>query len=251
MEGGAAVAPLAQLIAPLAVSAAPSPIMGLSALPAAAAWPSAALLVALAARSAARLAADRAPADPNVPGCSRTSRTGDAIHLAMAAGMAAMVMPLGVPSSLLIGFFAATTAVVAGAWLRRVVRRKVAARRGALVPCRPAHALEPHHVIIGLAMVLMAAGAGMTANTGMAGSGIAGSGMTAMPGMAASSHWLAVSTLALIYTWTAVVFLGGGLAKAAAAQPLPTSPVALLAAPVTVYTCELAMTVVMGLMLLG
>lgn len=245
------MAPLAHLVAPLALSATPSPIMGLSALPAAAAWPGAAVLLALAARSVARLAADRAPADPSVPGCSLTSRTGDAIHLAMAAGMVPMVVPLGVPSSLLLGFFSVTTAVVAGAWLRRIARRRIAVWRGALVPCRPAHALEPHHVIIGLAMVLMAAGAGMTANCGMAGAGMSGAGMSAMPGMVASSRWLLGSTLALIYTWTAVVFLGGGLAKVAAAQPLPTSRAALLAAPVTVYTCELAMTVVMGLMLLG
>lgn len=235
------MAPLGQLFAPVSLSATPSSIVGLSAFPAAAAWPSAAVLVALAARSAARLAADRAPADPNVPGCGLTSRTGDAIHLAMAAGMVPMVVPLGVPSGVLLGFFSAITAVVAGAWLRRIARRRIAALRGALVPCRSAHALEPHHVITGLAIVLMAAGTGMAADTGM----------SVMPGMAGSSPWLAVSTLALIYTWTAVVFLGGGLAKAAAAQPLPTSTVALLAAPVTVYTCELAMTVVMGLMLLG
>lgn len=235
------MAPLAQLVVPFSLSATPSSAVGLSALPATAAWPSAAVLLALAARSAARLAADRTPADRNVPGCGLTSRTGDAIHLAMAAGMVPMVLPLGVPASVLLGFFSATTAVVAGAWLRRIARRRIAALRGALVPCRPAHALEPHHVITGLAMVLMAAGTGMTPATGM----------SAMPGMAASSPWLAVSTLASIYTWTAVVFLGSGLAKAATAQPLPSSTVALLAAPVTVYTCELAMTVVMGLMLLG
>lgn len=206
-------------------------------LPAVAAWPSAAVLVALAVRSAARLAADRAPADPGLPVCGLTSRTGDAVHLATAAGMVPMLVPLGVPPTALVGFFSATTTFVASAWLRRSARRRLAAWRGAAVPCRSAHALEPHHVIVSLVMIVMACHMD--------------SEMSAMPGMAASSNGVTVSTLALIYTWTAVVFLGGGLAKAAAAQPLPTNPVALLAAPVTVYTCELAMTVVMGLMLLG
>ena len=206
-------------------------------LPAAAAWPSAVVLVALAVRSAARLAADRPPADPGLPACGLTSRAGDAVHLAMAAGMVPMLVPLGVPPIAFVGFFSATTAFVTGTWLRRSMRRRLAAWRGAAAPCRPAHALEPHHVIISLAMIVMA--------------WQADSGTAAMPGMAAPSSGLTVGTLALVYTWTAVVFLGGGLAKAVAAQPLPTNPVALLAAPVTVYTCELAMTVVMGLMLLG
>lgn len=80
---------------------------------------------------------------------------------------------------------------------------------------------------------------------------ISNTAMSAMPGMAASSSWLSVGTLALIYTWTAVAFLGAGLVKAASVRPVPTGAVALLAAPVTIYTCELSMTVVMGLMLLG
>ena len=246
------------LVPDLAPFAAPVPVpvpvlsLGLSMLPAAAAWPSAAVLVALAVRSAARLAADRAPADPGLPACGLTSRTGDAVHLAMAAGMVPMLVPLGVPPVALVAFFGATTAFVAGTWLRGATRRRLAAWRGAAVPCHPAHALEPHHVIVGLAMIVMAWH--MSSGT---------SAMSAMPGMATSSDQFPVSTLvpastlgtastlALIYTWTAVVILGGGLAKAAAARPLPTDPVALLAAPVTVYTCELAMTVVMGLMLLG
>jgi hypothetical protein len=231
------VTPLGQLVAPVILAVAPSPSVGLSALPAVAAWPSAAVLVALAVRSAARLAADRAPADPNVPGCTLTSRTGDTVHLAMAAGMVPMVIPLGVPPIVLIALFSTTTAFVAGTWLRRSARRRLASRRGGVVPCRPAHALEPHHVIIGLAMIVMA--------------WQMSDGMSAMPGMGAPANPLTISTLALIYTWTAVVILGGGLAKAASAQPLPSDRIALLGAPVTVYTCELAMTVVMGLMLLG
>jgi hypothetical protein len=208
----------------------------------------------LAVRSAARLTADRAPVAPGVPVCGRTSRAADAIHLAMAAGMVPMAVPLGVPPSVLVAFFSATTAFVAGTWLWRGAQRRLAVRRGVAVACRPAHALEPHHVIVGLSMIVMARHmAAATSTAGTAGTtGTAGmTAMAAMPGMIAPSSWLTVSSLALIYIWTAVVFLGGGLAKAASAQPIPTSAVALLAAPVTVYACELAMTVVMGLMLLG
>ncbi len=238
--------PLAGLIT-LPVSG--SPGVALSSLPAAAAWPGVAVLGALALRSAARLAADRAPSDPSLPGCSLTSRTGDAIHLAMAVGMIPMLVPLGVPPTALVVLFSATTAWVAATWLRRMARRRLAVRRGGVAPCRPAPALEPHHVIIGLAMIVMAWR--MTDGADMAAAAMPGAATAAMPGMAASPGWPAVSTLALIYTWTAVAFLGGGLAKAASAQPLPTGTVALLAAPVTVYTCELSMTVVTGLMLLG
>jgi hypothetical protein len=214
-------------------------------IPPVAAWSCAAVLLALAARSAARLLADRAPADPAVSGCGRTSRTGDAIHLATSAGMAAMVVPIGLPPLVLVTFFSVTTAFVAGSWLLRVTRRQFALRRGVAARCRPAHALEPHHVLVGLAMVVMAlrmSGSGRTAS---------GGAMNGMAGMTASSGSLNLSTLALIYVWVAVLFLGAGLAKAASAQPAPSGAVAVLAAPVTVYACELAMTVVMGLMLLG
>jgi hypothetical protein len=210
----------------------------------------AAVLMVLSARSAARLLWDRAPADPSVPGCALTSRTGDAIHLATSAGMAVMLLPLGVPPALLVGLFSATTAAVAGAWALRLTRRRLALRRGAAAPCPPAHALEPHHVAVGLAMIVMAA------RVGSAGSGVAMAamaGMTGMSGPAASAGgWPSLSTLSLIYVWLAALVLGAGLTRAAAAQPAPGGRAAvLLAAPVTVYACELTMTVVMGLMLLG
>lgn len=168
----------------------------------------------------------------------------------MAGGMVAMVVPLGLPPVALIAFFCATTAFSAGAWLRRVWRRRLAVRRGEVAPCRPAHALEPHHLIIGLVMIAMAArmnGPGL----GFLGAG-AGSmvGMSAMAGMTASASWLSLGTLSLIYVWAAVLVLGGGLVKAVTTRPVPNDAVAILAAPVTVYACELAMTVVMGLMLL-
>lgn len=213
------------------------------------AWSCAAVLLVLAVRSAARLLADRRDheraADPGVPGCALTSRTGDAVHLATAAGMIAMLLPLGLPPLALVVYFSATTAFVGGSWLLRVTRRQLALHRGGTAACRPAHALEPHHAVVGLAMIVMAAR--------MADSGPAGvmSGMAGMAGMVASSGWAGLGTLALIYVWAAVLVLGGGLAKAASARPAPTGTVAVLAAPITVYACELAMTVVMGLMLLG
>jgi hypothetical protein len=221
--------------------------VGPSAIPPPAGWSCAAVLLALAARSAARLLADRTAADPAAPGCSRTSRAGDAVHLVTAVGMAVMVLrvPLGPPPAALVGFFAATTAYVAGTWLLRLSRRRLAERRGTVAPCRPAHALEPHHVVVGLAMIVMAA---RMTDSGSAG---AMSGMAGMAGMDASASWLSLGTLSLVYVWVAVLFLGSGLAKAASAQPAPNGTVAVLAAPVTVYACELAMTVVMGLMLLG
>jgi hypothetical protein len=48
-----------------------------------------------------------------------------------------------------------------------------------------------------------------------------------------------------------VLFLGAGLMKVLSGRPAPSGAAALLAAPMTVYACELAMAVVMGLMLLG
>lgn len=232
--------------------------MGGAAVPLLTLWSCVIVLLALAARSAARLVSDRTPADPTAPTCSLTSRVGDVVHLTMAGGMVAMVVPLGLPPIALITFFCATTAFSARAWLRRVLRRRLAIWRGGVAPCRPAHALEPHHLIIGLAMIAMAArmnGPGL----GSLGSGLgtgsgsgAGSmvGMSGMTGMAASASWLSLGTLSLIYVWVAVLVLGAGLVKAVTTRPVPNDTVAILAAPVTVYACELAMTVVMGLMLL-
>jgi hypothetical protein len=159
--------------------------------------------------------------------------------------MVVMVVPIGLPPLVLVTFFSGTTAFVAGSWLLRVTRRQLALRRGVAAPCKPAHALEPHHVLVGLAMIVMALRMTDSGRAAPAGA------MSGMAGMTASSGWLGLSTLALIYVWVAVLFLGAGLTKAASAQPAPNGTVAILTAPVTVYACELAMTVVMGLMLLG
>ncbi len=243
---------------------------GMSPVPPLAAWCCTAVLLALAVRSAARLLADRAPADPAVPGCSLTSRGGDAIHLVTSVGMAVMVVPVAFVSDsamaiALLALFSATTAYVLGAWLARVLRRTFAVRRGGGARCRPAHALEPHHVIVGLAMIAMVARM-LGTNAGYGSGAVPGSGsgpagvMAAMPGMqgmagmpdgSSGTLWLTLGTLSLLYVWTAALCLGAGLAKAAIAQPAPNGAAAVLAAPVTVYACEVAMTVVMGLMLLG
>lgn len=164
----------------------------------------------------------------------------------MAAGMVAMVVPLGLPPVALTVLFSATTAFTAGVWARRVLVRRLAIARGRAVPCRPAHALEPHHLIVGLAMIVMAVQMGSV----RVGSVRMGS-MTGMAGMDSSVTWLSLSTLSLLYVWAAVLVLGGGLVKAMTTRPVPNDAVAILAAPVTVYACEVAMTVVMGLMLLG
>jgi hypothetical protein len=83
----------------------------------------------------------------------------------------------------------------------------------------------------------------------------------AMPSMTPTPHSIGttLAALALLYIWVAVVVLGGGLAKSAQASPAPapsaaaapSAGLALLGAPRTVYACELTMTVIMGLMLLG
>lgn len=231
---------------------------GMSPVPPLAAWCCTAVLLALAVRSAARLLADRAPTDPAVPGCSLTSRGGDAMHLVTSIGMAVMVAPVAfvsIPATAvaLLALFSATTAYVLGAWLARVVRRTVAVRRGAVARCRPAHALEPHHVLVGLAMIAMAARMlGADAGSGPAMAAMPGmQGMAGMPDGSSSALWLTLGTLSLLYVWAAALYLGAGLAKAATAQPAPNGAAAVLAAPVTVYACEVAMTVVMGLMLLG
>jgi hypothetical protein len=219
------------------------------------------VLLGLAARSAARLVSDRASADPGAPTCGLTSRVGDVVHLAMTAGMVAMLVPLGLPPIVLMAFFSATTAFSAGGWLRRGWRRRLATSRGGVVPCRPAHALEPHHLIVGLAMIVMAARTGADSGADLGTAGAVGmTGMPGMPGTAAmpatatgfaSASWLSLGTLSLLYVWVAVLVLGGGLVKAVTTRPVPNDAVAILAAPVTVYACELAMTVVMGLMLLA
>jgi hypothetical protein len=201
--------------------------------------------------------------DRSAPACARTSRVGEALHAAMALGMAAMVIaPVtsGVAYALE-AYFGIGAAVEGGVWAARAMRRRTARLRGGVVSCRLAHSLELHHAVVGLAMVLMAAhmSGGATllmSSASMDSVSMSSQSMASMPGMAAGPGGIgtALATLALLYIWVAVVVLGGGLAKSALAQPAsPKLPagLALLSAPVTFYACELTMTVVMGLMLLG
>ncbi len=206
--------------------------------------------------------------DRSAPTCARTSRVGEALHAAMALGMVAMVIApvTSAATYALEAYFGLSAAVEGGVWTARAMRHRTARLRGGVVPCRPAHSLELHHAAVGLAMVLMAAhmsgraavlmdSASMSSSS--MGSASPGSqSMASMPGMAAGPGGIgtALAALALLYIWVAVVVLGGGMAKSALAQPaLPKLPtgLALLGAPVIVYACELTMTVVMGLMLLG
>jgi hypothetical protein len=182
----------------------------------------------------------------------------------MALGMTAMMaLPMnGDASQALEAYFGVNCALTICTWSIRVFRRRAARARGLPVPCRPAHALEPHHLIVGLAMVLMAAQMSSIpspSTTAMADM----SATVAMPAMTPTPHTIgtALAALALLYVWAAVVVFGGGLAKlasaaSAASEPVPAAAapsagLALLGAPRTVYACELTMTVVMGLMLLG
>jgi hypothetical protein len=113
--------------------------------------------------------------------------------------------------------------------------------------CGPAEGgrlLDPHHAIVGLAMVMMllrpAGGMGAT-------------GGATMPGMAMGATPNTTILLLLGYVWIAALVLGYGMTSVLAApQPQHAGTAgALLSSPATVYACELAMTVLTGLMLLN
>ena len=218
-----------------------------------------AVLVLLVARSALRLGRDRWRPAGRGGDCRPHHRGGEAAHLAMAVGMALMFLPVPAARPALAVLFGAVVLFAASVWVTDQVR-SVRARRLRSGRGRPSeHRLEPHHVIVGSAMVVMAlrsrTAVGMAAMPGMA----AGAGAGAMPGVV----WLTLFG----YVWLSVLVLGGGLARAFLAEAgeetgsgLGSEPGAgtrsldlgaLLGAPSTIYACELAMTVVMGLMLLS
>lgn len=182
-------------------------------------------------------AGGRPTADPG-----RRHRIGEAAHLAMALGMALMFLPLPSVRPLLVGLFGAIVLTAATAWLTDQARAIRARRRRTNCPCPPEHRLEPHHVIVGSAMIVV-----------VLRSHSAASGMASMSGMAAGTGGLpdAVSLTILGYVWLSVLVLGSGLARAFQAEPALGGLDFMLGAPGTVYACELAMTVVMGLMLLA
>ena len=196
------------------------------------------------------LLAGRATARLTISGpLSPAERNRELGHAAMGFGMAVLIAP-GVPRPPLTVsacFFSALAAFAAFDWGRRAVARF---RGRAVDSCGPtdhgAHLLDPHHAIVGVAMVVMllrpmGAAGGATGMAGMSGMTMAGMGTGSTPGTAV--------LLLLAYIWIAALLLGIGMTRVLAAEPAESS--AVLSSPATVYACELAMTVLTGLMLLS
>ena len=214
------------------------------------AWFFTLVLLLLAGRATARLALSttRSP-------ITARERNRELGHAAMGFGMAVLLAP-GVPRPPLavsVSFFSALAAFAAFDWVRTAWARS----RGRAADCcassagseRSAHLLDPHHAIVGVAMVAMLLRPGMGTATGM--SGMAGMGaMSATTGSAPGTTVL----LLLAYVWIAALVLGVGMTRVLAAgeaESAAAAPGTLLASPATVYACELAMTVLTGLMLLS
>lgn len=218
------------------------------------AWFFTLILVLLAARAGARLVVARRGGAQHALGPAERHR--EFGHAAMGFGMAVLLAP-GLPRApqpVSVCFFAALAVLAALDWARRVW----AAGRGRAVPgCGPSEGgrlLDPHHALVGLAMVVMLL---RPASSGTA-SGTAMPGMTGMPGMTAAEAAPDMTTLLLLgYVWIAALVLGYGMTRVLAtpsgvpAGPQQSGAAVLLSSPATVYACELAMTVLTGLMLLS
>ncbi|HET9173587.1 MAG TPA: DUF5134 domain-containing protein [Actinospica sp.] len=198
------------------------------------AWFFTLVLILLAARATARLSVS-----PRLTGYDRNRELG---HAAMGLGMAVLLVP-GVPRPPLtvsVTFFAALAAWAAFDWAHRVVARL----RGREIPScagsRNAHLLDPHHAIVSIAMVAMLLRPGMAVDTG-----------PSMPGMAMGPSPGAATVILIAYVWLTALILGIGMTRILAAETTAGSGEArtLLSSPATVYACELAMTVLTGLML--
>ncbi|MBR7829214.1 DUF5134 domain-containing protein [Actinospica sp. MGRD01-02] len=179
-------------------------------------------------------------------------------HAAMALGMAALLAP-GIPrppSVVSVTFFAALAAWAAFDWCQRLLARirgrEVRSCTGAAAA--GPHLLDPHHAIVSAAMVVMLLRPGMGAASASA-SAVTGS---AMPGMAMGAAPSTPTLLLVGYVWIAALVLGVGMTRVLAVAAAPAgSPgqdhacrsQAVLSSPATVYACELAMTVLTGLML--
>lgn len=227
------------------------------------AWFFTLILVLLAGRATARLALGRRKAakDPLSP----AQRDRELGHAAMGFGMAVLLAP-GVPrppQAVSVCFFAGLAAFAALDWGRRLWHARHGRASDSCVPTgERSHLLDPHHAIVGVAMVVMllepSGGATGTAGT--------------MPGMAmgGGAGPSAAVLFLLAYVWAAALALGYGMTRVLAAErPAPAlagltaaghrghparpgpGPGALLSSPATVYACELAMTVLTGLMLLN
>jgi hypothetical protein len=198
------------------------------------------VLLALAARATARLVLARGAG----AGLTGAVRNAEVAHAAMGFGMAVLLVP-GLPrppTAVSVGFFAVLTAFAAVTSARGVTARL----RGQAVNCGCApqdssHLLDPHHTIVGAAMIVML----LRPASDM--------GMASMPGMTALPTGApGVAVLAfLAYVWAAALVLGYGMTKLLPATVGATGTGALLGSPATIYGCELAMTVLTGLMLLS
>jgi hypothetical protein len=198
------------------------------------AWFFTLVLLALAGRATARLL--------NSETLAPTERNRELGHAAMGFGMALLLVP-GVPRPpqiVSVCFFSALAALAAFDWARRALARS---RGQAVESCASTDhgglLLDPHHAIVGLAMVAM-----LLRPTGMASM----AGMSGMSGMTGSAPGTTVLLL-LAYVWVAALVLGVGMTRVLAAGAEESGTV--LSSPATVYACELAMTVLTGLMLLS
>jgi hypothetical protein len=230
------------------------------------------ILIALAGRAIARLALARSDGRLGLAerGLGPAERNRELGHAAMGFGMAVLLAP-GLPrppQAVSVSFFAALAALAAVEWARRLW---AGGRGRATAACGPAEGgrlLDPHHAIVGLAMVVMllqpggsgvgtvgggaaVAGASSGAGNAVGGGGAVGAA-SGMSGMAMGATPNAAILLLLAYVWIAALVLGHGMTRVyAAPQPGDGGAVALLSSPATVYACEIAMTVLTGLMLLN
>jgi hypothetical protein len=231
------------------------------------AWFFTLILVLLGGRATARLVLARGR--PTKHPLSPAQRDRELGHAAMGFGMAVLLAP-GLPrppQAASVCFFAGLAAFAVFDWGRRLWDARQG--RAGADSCLPAgertHLLDPHHAIVGAAMVVML----------LRPSGIAAGTAVTMPGMAmGGANPNAAVLFFLAYVWTAALALGYGMthvltAERPAPAPAPAPAVAgltgpdrrahpadadsgaLLSSPATVYACELAMTVLTGLMLLN
>ena len=192
------------------------------------AWFFTLVLLLLAGRAGARLAV------AHLSGIERNREIG---HAAMACGMAALLVP-GVPrppSAVSVGFFAALATWAVFDWGRRASARL---RGREVESCTGSPLLDSHHAIVGAAMVVMLLRPGM-------GTAAAAS----MPGMAMGTSPGTAALLLIAYAWIAALVLGVGMTRVLAATAESGETQTVLSSPATVYACELAMTVLTGLML--
>jgi hypothetical protein len=185
---------------------------------------------------------------------ARAERNREAGHAAMGFGMAVLLAP-GVPRPALpvsVCFFAVLAALATVDWARRL---RAGGRGRAVTSCAPTEGwrlLDPHHAIVGVAMVVMLLRPSMGGANAVPGAAAGPAAGTVMPGMAMGAAPNATVLMLLGYVWVAALVLGYGMTRVlAAAQQDGGTATALLSSPATVYACELAMTVLTGLMLLN